>query len=169
MNKKTTLIILLAIAMFLSGCNIQTNTGIRSGTLKDDYIEEPLSKISRQYATALEVSNAILKKIKSKEFESIHTNFVDKSVKGVFTTNDLSTINTQVENLSGPIKNFKKSQWGFIAKQVKTDKFLYSIKIVEHEKGTFNYIFVFKDDGKYKKVVGIHIKHKKGVRQSNQI
>lgn len=60
-------------------------------------------------------------------------------------------------------------QWGFVPAEENGMDLLFSYKIIEHEKGTLNYAFVFEDDGEYKKLVGVIIKPRNGPRKPNEL
>jgi len=60
-------------------------------------------------------------------------------------------------------------QWGYVLRKVNGENILYSVKIVEHEKGTMKYFFVFADDGKYQKMIGFRAKPRAGVTAPGQL
>jgi len=162
MNKNCLLI--ATVLLFLSACEISLDVGNRSGTIKDDYIEEPLSKNSIKYEAAHQTSNEILNYLQTRNFEKIAQNHVSSEVKQQLNPKNLELLSEQAVHATGKIKNYKKMQWGFVPKEVEGSELLYSIKVVEHEKVKLNYFFVFKKDSDYKKVVGIYIKHIAGAR-----
>ncbi len=112
----------------------------------------------------MEVSNSILDLLVENKADQITPKFVEDSMKKSISPEAIQNINAQLKKIAGPIKVYKKMQWGFGPKKVNGKDLLYSIKIVEHEKKTFNYFFVFFDDGKYEKIVGIYTKEKTGTR-----
>lgn len=63
----------------------------------------------------------------------------------------------------GPIKEYKKMQWGFVPVELENNQLLISFKIVEHQEGLLNYSFVF-NEGSYDKIVGFRLNDHKNAR-----
>ena len=120
--------IALAFLVLAVGCDSQVVIASRSGTLDDDYVEEPISGEAK-----------FIGMIK------------------------------QIESHVGPIKQYKPMQWRFVPGSDSGEKFLSSVKIVEHEKAMLRYVFVFADDGKYSRLVGFHAKPRTGVAPPGQL
>lgn len=160
--------ILFILIFIITGCDFKLKAGIRSGTLDDDYIEEPVSKLASQFKNALTTSNSILEKITQNDFLHIQKNYIHKDAKKIITAKAIQGLIIQAKKSAGSIISYKKMQWGFVPVTENKNIFLLSFKIVEHKKGKLNYKFVFKNDGKYKKIIGLYIKSYKSARLPNQ-
>lgn len=166
--KYNTLIAVPALIIFLTGCEREIITGNRSGTIEDDYIEGPVSAFSKKYKNALDTSNKIIEKIIKKEYEAIHSEHIHDEMKGILSIEVLRNDYEKVKNTVGPIKNYKKMQWGFLPTEENGKELLFSFKIVEHKKTILNYAFVFENDGVYKKLLGVQVYERNGPRFSSQ-
>ena len=153
----------------IAGCDFKLKSGVRSGTLDDDYIEEPISKFAVQFKNALTTSNAIVEKITQKNFSYIQKNYIHKDSKKTLTAKAIQNLILQATKSAGPVINYKQMQWGFVPVTENKDNYLLSFKIVEHKKGKLNYRFVFKNDGEYEKIVGLYIKSYSSARKPNEI
>lgn len=168
-NLNLNLTLLVIVLVLLIGCELQLNTGNRSGTIDDDYIAEPIGKYSIKYTNALKTSNTVINHLIENEYETIYNDFIHDEMKHILTIESLKNINTQIITAVGPFKNYKKMQWGFVPANENGRDLLFSIKIIEHEKNSLNYSFVFNNDGKYEKLVGLQIKERKGARPPNKL
>ncbi len=178
-------------AVTLTACNYDTRASGRSGTYQDDYLENPIDKEFVQYENALAVSNEILDLMKAGDSKKIADDYVLEELKLLLTEDQIDKMIKGAEAKYGKIVSYKPMQWGFeprvengkrdksefnkiIAekygnkKAAKKIPILFSVKIVEHEKGLVNYWFQFPSDGKYEKVLGIFYKEKKGTRNVGQ-
>ncbi len=162
-------IFLVILVMIITGCDASLVTGNRSGSVDDDYIEEPIGQFSLQYENALATSNEIVDLLIQKNYKKIHTEYVHQEAKDILSEDVLADLQAKLSSKVGEIKKYKKMQWGFLPATEKGKKLLVSFKIVEHDKLMFNYAFVFEDDGKYKRIVGLQINERKGPRFPNNI
>ncbi len=130
---------------------------IRSGTLEDDDIEEPMEH--EQYKGVLEISNKICDQVLKDDYDYIYNKFfADELVKAV-TLEKFKKIKAQIIQNFGEAKTYKKMQWFFIPSNI--GRYLIeSIKIVHHEKAVVYYIFTF-DKNDLTKLIGFHMKVKK--------
>lgn len=162
--------IFLSILLFVLSVESASAVGIkfrinnRSGTLDDDYVAEPLSKLSKKYENALKVSNEILVKIKAKNYSSIYDVYFDEKLKTMLSKERFETQMLNLEGEYGDLVRFKKMQWGFFTTEENGETFLCSKKIVEHQRTMLKYLFVFRNDGDFYKIVGIQIRERKGVQ-----
>jgi hypothetical protein len=159
----------LFLLALVAGCDGGVVIANRSGTVNDDYVEEPISNRSKRYENALLVSNAVIDKLRSAEYHAIHQEFFDPQFQATLDEPKFIAMMKQVELHLGPIKRYKPMQWGFVPRQEAGKNILYSTKIVEHEKGMMNYFFVFTDDGKYQKLAGIHARVRTGTTLPGQL
>jgi hypothetical protein len=74
MLPKTRFLVLFLI-VGLSGCDLFGTISSRSGTIDDDYVEEPLSGGVEKYATALVTSNNILNLISKSKYPDLYRIF----------------------------------------------------------------------------------------------
>jgi len=159
----------LVTAIILGSCSVEINTANRSGTVSDDYIEEPISEKSKKYSAALESSNKLIELIKKKEFQKIHGSFVDDSMKSVLTEQVLENSYTEAVNAMGDIVEYKQNQWGFVPTKNDDLEYVTSYKIVFHEKGRLDYSFSFKLEGDQSKIFRIALKPRKKARMPNEM
>ncbi|MFL1456371.1 hypothetical protein ACJO5Y_18170 [Marinobacter sp. GN3S48] len=156
------LALLLAIVILLQGCD--SWVGHRSGSIDDDYIEEPLSGRSAEYQLALETSNQILTMIRDGRCNSVYETFLSDTGR---VNIDLGRFRSMCDNINsqfGSLSKYKPNQWHFFiaSDEDESEEYLLSIKIAEHKKTMINYAFIFPADGPYKKIVGIHLKPRQG-------
>lgn len=83
------LVILAVLLISLLGCEVNSVYGNRSGTVDNDYIEEPLSESSIKYKKALDVSNSVIDLIISADYKSIEMNYVHRDMSEVLTESTL--------------------------------------------------------------------------------
>ncbi len=174
--KKTLMIVLLG-ALALTGCEEKEGTfqnSTRSGTITNDFVEEPLTKKAQKYEQALETSNQFLDLWAKKDFQTIHDTLIDPELldddkKEILSVEKLAAIHKNVEAAFGPMVGYKKMQWAFEPKSKKRQYFLFSIKIVQHEKGQANYLFQYLLDGGFKKIIGVYVRPKPTFRAPGQI
>jgi hypothetical protein len=161
----------ISVALLLvgSGCDGEVVIANRSGTVKDDYLEEPISERSKKYENALLVSNAVLDKVRSGEYETIYKEFFDPRLRSILDEPKFTAMMKQIEAHFGPMTRYKPMQWGFVPRKEAGEKLLYSVKIVEHEKGAMRCLFVFADDGKYQRVLGFYAKPRTGVAAPGEL
>ncbi len=175
----------------LSACNYDTRSSGRSGTYQEDYKENPINKEFVQYENALTVSNEIVELMKKGDSKKIADDYVLDELKPLLTEAEVQKVIAEAEKKYGKIIDYKPMQWGFepriengkrdksefnkiIAekygdkKAAKKIPILFSVKIVEHEKGLVNYWFQFPSDGEYKKILGIFYKKREHVRNVGQ-
>lgn len=172
MRKNILLKITCVLVLFAFQCKLGGNfgvMGVRSGTVNDDQVEEPLSTFAKKYENALTVSNKAIDSLVANNYDLASQDLVDDKVKNLMTAEKIKAAMEKVKKAFGKIKGYKRMQWGFVPKLIKGERHLYSVKIVEHEKAQCHYIFTFLDDGHYLKIIGLHIQKRTGVRQANEI
>lgn len=172
--KKLTILLpaLVGGALLLGGCDKVMDTfeqSSRSGTVANDDVEAPLSDKAKQYENALKLSNEFLALWVKKDFQTIADTMVDPEVKDQITAEKLADIYTNVEKAYGPLLSYKDGQWAFEPKKAKKQEFLFSIKVVTHEKRKLNYLFEFVLDGQYKQLAGFYVREKPALRAPGQI
>ena len=166
MRKLNYIVILFAILVV--ACNVSTTAGNRSGTIDDDYIEEPLSKSAKKYAVVLESSNKIIELVKSEKYSEIHNSFVDESMKSIITEQVLETAFSDTKQAMGDVIDYKKMQWGFVSTVKNKLTYVFSYKIIFHEKGRLDYSFGFKEDGDHTKIISFAVKPRSKARMPHE-
>ncbi len=184
-------IAIMCASLLLVSCNYDTRSSGRSGTYQDDYLENPIDEEFIEYKNALTVSNKIIELMKKGDSQTIADNYVLEELKPLLGKKEVEEVIKKAEAKYGKIVEYKPMQWGFeprvengkrdksefnkiIAEKYGNKKagkkipILCSVKIVKHEKAMVNYWFQFPADGKYKKVLGIFYREKKGTRNVGQ-
>lgn len=146
-------------------------TSVRSGTITNDFVEEPLTEKAQQYQQALSVSNRFLALWQQRDFAAIERELIHPSQveTQALSAARLAEIYQNVEKEYGKMLLYKPQQWAFEPKRAKRQYFLFSIKIVQHEKATLNYLFEFLLDEKYEKLIGFYVRPKPTLRAPGQI
>ena len=152
------LLSVIIIILFTSSCEVSTNVSNRSGTLDDDYVEEPLSARSIKFAPALEISNDFINSIQSGNYDYIYSELISDGFKEELSKEEFMEMLNTIINLAGQIKMYKQQQWGFFTIKEDGNEYIGSVKIVEHENGILKYLFVFENDGVFKTLVGFNVK-----------
>lgn len=133
-------------------------TEVRSGSLKNPYVEEPLSEDASQYEPALKTSNAIVEMLRKKKFESIYNEILDENATAGFSQQQFHSMLNDVFQQYGDIRAYKPMQWYFRRNNAGGVDYLDSIKIVEHERSVVAYYFTFEEGGDYLTIKGFHIR-----------
>lgn len=158
---------LLIAIIFLCACEVNFDANNRSGTLEDDYVEEPLSNMSQKYGYALQTSNALIERMKSNDLDFIYEKLFSDELRALISREEFQKMINKIHNAKGNIVRFKKMQWGFIPGTANGRSLIRSVKIVEHENGMVKYLVVF-DENKLDKIVGMHFKERDGVSAPGQ-
>jgi len=137
-------------------CQVEPTSSVRSGSLKDANVEEPLTAMSKKYEPALTLSNQLMDKIAAHAYHDIYQNHCDPLLQSMVDEAKFVSLLTALEKQAGPIVRYKRMQWAFDRGANQDIKTVTSTKIVQHEKELVNYQFVFRDDGRYAKLVGFH-------------
>lgn len=164
--------VMLGVLLLLAGCDKVVKTfeeSSRSGTIANDDVEEPLSDNAKQYENALKLSNDFLALWEKEDFQTIYDTMIDPEVQDQLSVEKMADIYKNVEKTFGPLIHYKQGQWAFEPKKAKKQHFLFSIKVVSHEKAKLNYLFEFVLDGEYKKLAGFYVREKPALRAPGQI
>ena len=158
----------ILISFCFTACDVNTNTAHRSGTINDDYVEEPLSGNSIKYAEILETSNHVIELVKAKKYKEIYSSYLDESLKETITEAFVIKSYEDAANAMGEIVEYKEKQWGFRPNLENNTNYIVSYKIVFHEKGRLDYSFAFIENGDHSKITGFAIKPRNKVRLPNE-
>lgn len=161
MIKTTALLIVFTLLLY--GCDSPFSISYRSGSLDDDYIAEPLSDRSAKYEKALNISNQFIERSSTQDYNGIYDELFADSLANQVSKESYLAMMAGVEKTFGQIVHYKPLQWGFFSCSDNDQSYLCSVKIVEHEKGMAKYLFIFVDDGEYKKLSGLKVKKRNGV------
>ena len=165
-NIKTIIIILLIFFLFVpSGCDFKVkpaNSFVRSGTVQEDDVEEPLSDDEKQYEKALTTSNEIIDAFINDNLSDFYNKYTSVILQNKIHEDDFSKIYASVIEKTGPINSYKKMQWWFEQGEDHGTKIIISKKIVHHEKQVLFYNIVFKH-GEYDQIIGIHFQIRKKI------
>lgn len=154
----------LLAGLLLTACGVQiTDVSIanRSGPLNDDCAEEPLVSSVKKYEHALKVSNAVLDDLKARDFAGLRARSLGAPIDQVSDAEWAKRLDANEQAL-GAWREHKPLQWNFATAREGGTTLLYSVKIVEHERGRARYRLVFLDDGKYERVIGLHFRPWRG-------
>ena len=166
---RLTVLAILVLLLLSFACEVRVSKGTRSGSLSEDYAEEPLSADARQYERALEMSNTIMDLLLERDYRRIVDSLVDRRSAPDITQQRMLDIFRDVESHAGPGLRYKRLQWGFVARQEGARSLLYSTKIVEHEKFKMRYVFIFIDDGTYRRIAGFYVRGYTGVAAPGEL
>ena len=143
------------------GCDFNTN--VRSGTVDDDYIEEPLAGGAEKYEKALETSNTFVEYVKANRIDAIYQNLFSEELRATVSIGDFKEMLGKVNSAAGKIIRYKKMQWSFISYSEEGRDVIGSVKLVEHENEMLKYLLVFDRSGDLTRIIGFHFKQRKGV------
>lgn len=166
MVRKINKFMLVMLFTVLSGCDVIGGTAHRSGTLDNDYKEDP---VPQHYANALTLSNYVVKTLIAGQYLFIAENYVDSNFSDHLDEIEIKRLYVQVRKIYGNPKSYMDNQWGFVTRNVEGKKLLFSVKIVEHENRTLHYIITFINDGQFRKMIGISVKERVGVRNPAEL
>ncbi|MCR1795720.1 hypothetical protein [Leptospira sp. id769339] len=127
---------------------------VRSGTINDDDIEEPLSDRSKPFENYLITSNNIVSKLTKKDLNYVYDFYLESKLKEIFPKDKFIDSMTTFSSRAGKFENFKLMQWNFVNTKIEGNPVVQSIKIVHHSNNVWYYIFTF-DPGNHEKIVGI--------------
>lgn len=161
-------VIMAVFALALSGCDVKLTYGNRSGDSQNDYVEEPIPGYSEQYKPALETSNKVLDLYLGAEYQQISDLYVVDEYKGELSPDAFRQIHAYVTDVAGAYVEYLPDQWGFVPKSDGAQTFLYSFKIVRHEKEDMHFVFVFSGSD-YSRIAGIQVNVKRGIRPPDKI
>jgi len=149
---------LLALVLAAAACKPSfkvSSTVNRSGTVQDDYVEEPISARSKQYAPALDTSNALIERLKAGEQRAVYQEDLSEELRGSCSEAQWIELWSKAELHAGKIVGYKPMQWSFTSSREQGRALLASSKVVECERGMIDVIFTFPDDGAYEQPLGV--------------
>ena len=159
-------ILLFLLFISILGCDVSFKRAHRSGTLMNDYIEEP---VPEKYEKYLESTNFFMDAYATKQFDFVVENYLDPEFRPELRKEDLESLSGYIDKHAGLYRSYLKGQWGFVPENREGVKMLHSVKIVEHERATMHYIITFSQNSKNHKVIGLTIKERKGVRAPEEL
>ncbi len=157
---------LFLLCLFLVvGCKVES-ASMRSGSVHDDDVEEPLHRRARRYEPALRTSNELLDDLLARRHRQVWERF-SPSLQAEISEPALEAMMKRVEAKLGRPKGYKRLQWAFSSGEERGVKFIVSTKIVHFEKGAMNFHFVFPATGPYDQLVGFHTKLRRDANAAN--
>jgi hypothetical protein len=157
---------ILLVATIIFCCDVHQNSDVRSGTSSDDYLEDPLTRSMLKYENVLKLSNTIIDNLMTYQYDAALGVFNDDKLNAVPAKDIILSFVANVEKNVGPITWYKKMQWHFFHNKQSADKIAYLIKIVEHEKVTLKYVFVFDYGSENLTVIDFYVKKRGSVYRS---
>lgn len=161
-------ILLFVVTGLIAACDVSFNFANRSGSMEDDYVEEPLSGMAEEYAPILDRSNRIIEAIQEKDIAYLYSEAFDEELVGIISREDFLKTLSAIENEAGTIKSYKPMQWHMFLGKDRGRKLIKSVKIVEHENFMVNYLFVFDYNFDNPKLLGFFFKSRQGVLTPGQ-
>jgi hypothetical protein len=128
---------------------------MRSGSVKDDDVEEPLPDPAKQYEPLLTHANELATLLRDGRLDEFYEKHLDQSLTKQMSVSDLQRMYDQVVSSAGQPLSFKPMQWYFRVQKSLPRSFVMTQKIVKHEKGTVYYRFTFSDEHATK-IIGLH-------------
>ena len=156
----------LIVLLCLFGCDVNTVKVKRSGSIDNDFVEDP---IPDDYKKVILTSNLIIDLLKKSDFKTINTHFVHETARETITESELANIFDQLEKQIGAIDIYLTSQWGIRPKSRDGVLYTYSVKIVKHQNAYMNYFFVFDLALSDSEIVGLYFKKKNGIRSPSEL
>lgn len=133
---------------------------VRSGSIYDDDVEEPLSAPAQKFSAALATSNEAMELFKNAKYGDVYAGYFADELKKSYPMQEFTLLNDMVCKRFGRMTSYKKQQWYFIVTKDNGKDIVISAKITHHEKGVVYYQFTFFPDD-LKKLVGFHVQAKK--------
>ncbi|MFQ3207417.1 MAG: hypothetical protein ACI9IT_001574 [Glaciecola sp.] len=84
----------LIVLLCLFGCDVNTVKVKRSGSIDNDFVEDP---ILDDYKKVILTSNLIIDLLKKSDFKTINTHFVHETARETITESELANIFDQLE------------------------------------------------------------------------
>jgi len=119
---------------------------LRSGTIENDDIAEPLSKDSKKFKPLLDTSNMIVKSLKKKAYGDIYEKNFHPELAKLISSKKFIELNEKIVFDLGPVETYKPMQWYFVRIEEGGKDILISVKIVHHRAAVVYYKFTFYPD-----------------------
>jgi hypothetical protein len=156
MNWRWLTVVLAFFATQACTCN-SGNLGIRSGSVRDDNVEEPIPEQAKRFEPLLDLANEMTTLLRDGRLQEFYDKYTADTLKKQMSAAELEKIHAQVIGSAGKAISFKPRQWYFRAVKSETESYVVSQKIVQHERGSVYYAFSFAND-QQKKIVGLHFR-----------
>ena len=154
-NSGTVLRLLTALAICLTGCEMDYSVSNNSSKGDNDYFEETISERSAKYSRALDTSNKFVEHFSSGDLEAVIA-LMDPRLREKAPLDTLQNMREVVLTNFGPLVEFKPMQWSF-ATHTNVENVVICTKIVIHAKSETFYVLKFEDNGKYDRIMGFNI------------
>ena len=161
-------LVFLFLIVALTSCDFDVNVNSRSGSMEDDYVEEPLIGSVKKYDKALSTSNLFIDEIKLNNLSLTYESFFSESLRSTISLNQFENFIHQLVSERGKILAYKPMQWNFIKLEQDGKNYIASVKIVEHENVLMKYLVAFDANGPFDEIVYLNFKRKTGVLPAGQ-
>lgn len=138
------------------------NVMLRSGTVENDEIEEPLSSGALEFRMYLENSNRVLDLLIAGNYQAVYNDYFSDRLKNEISYDNFIKITGMLRDKAGVMKSYMPMQWYFILHEENGVKYVASIKLVTCEAAVVYYQFVY-GEGNPAKIEGFHVRPKRSI------
>lgn len=146
------------LAAVLIGCGVKVNGSASvfasSGSMRDQYVEEPIGSGYEKYEPALLLSNKLTELMEKGDYAAVYGGYASVDLKNSVGQQEFEKAMEGIMVDAGQIEEFKPMQWYFRVYEKKGRAYLLSTKIVKHKGLMVSYNFLF-DQGRYDEIVGL--------------
>lgn len=144
---------LLVLVGFTGACHGGGSEIMRSGSMKDDNVEEPIPSSAKKYEPLLLLANEMTTMLENGQVRELHAAYADKSLN----EREIEKLYSELVGKVGKAISFKPRQWYFRVFRGTSQSYVASQKIVTHERATLYYTFTFSDEHA-RRIIGLHFR-----------
>lgn len=152
------LLVVFLLTSVLIGCGVEVNGSASvfasSGSMHDQYVEEPIATDYRKYESALLLSNKLTGLIEKGDYAAVYGDYSSVEFKSSVGLQEFKKTMEGLMADAGQIEEFKHMQWYFRVYKKGGRALLLSTKIVKHKGLMVSYNFLF-EQGRYDEIVGL--------------
>lgn len=152
------LLVIFLLTSVLIGCGVEVKGSASvfasSGSMRDQYIEEPIASDYFKYESALLLSNKLIGLMAEGDYATVYSDYSSVDLKGSVDQQGFEKTMVGIMADAGQIEEFKPMQWYFREYEKGGRALLLSTKIVKHKGVMVSYNFLF-EQGRYDKIVGL--------------
>jgi hypothetical protein len=160
-DKRLHVVLIVFALLSWAGCKGSVNTERRSGSIRDDYVGEPLAKAVEKFEPVLHASNALIEKVRAREYQSLYRANFGPELKAGISEAVLVESLQKTEQALGAMREYKPMQWSFATGEERGTRFVRSVKVVRYERADLLISFVYPENGPYTHLIGYHTKVRK--------
>ena len=161
------IIVALMASSQMIGCETDYKVAQSSTQGGDGYVEEPLTEWSESYSAALNTSNKFVDAFSAGQLRDLRA-LLDPRLSEDVSDATLAEFRDKMIATYGPVIEYKPMQWSFAAGPEGYD-YLYSVKIVVHEKQPVYYLLKFEADSAYDRILGFVFRNTQDGASVNQV